>query len=257
MHMTRWIGASWLFLLLLAGCSPSNNGPAAENGPESTPLPPPLVSESTAAPVATLSPSGKATPDPGLATTGLSSPVSGPAAARPPASGASVSTDRLHYKPGETIVITVHRAADATIYPVPGEMGCPVITVQSLQDSSWEAMAICPWSGPDSALPGVQMRDLAWGFYLDTSGPAGQEAGSGQPAVPDTFEGDLSELPTLTPPPPGYSGPEVPRGPGRTDPGSSLVNALDPGTYRIVFAFVSGPGTVVTAVYSDPFVVGD
>lgn len=170
-----------------------------------------------------------------------------------------VTTDKLSYHRGESIVVTIHNELAAFIYAPRGQSYCSVVSVQRLDAEGWVAKDSCAARDPASdprSLVFMAPKSKTWG----TLGPAAQGSGTGgrvvsRPVTPSASTGNLPGLLPAEPWRPGESIPEIPEGEKRP-PFSALDGALEQGTYRVEFTFtvdsISGPKQTV---YSKAFTV--
>jgi hypothetical protein len=234
----------YLLVLLLTACSSSSGDSVSETEEAgvSPSLPAAQISQMTAVPVDGPSSAEKADPPT------VSTPVVAAADANAPI--ITVDTDRTSYGAGDDIQIEIRNYSPIAAYPVAGDSGCVSLTIQKKQDDEWGSQDLCLVSSGDG---GSALKEQSWEFVI--TGPALSD----QPTGPVVFDGDIRDLPTITPHPPGYSGPEVPRGPsGQVDPQSDAVRAasLGPGTYRIGFVYYQASiDGIMSAVYSPEFIV--
>lgn len=171
-----------------------------------------------------------------------------------------VTTDKLSYRSGELIVVTISNDLATIIYAPPGQTYCSVVSVQRLEAGRWVTAGSCAAGGRALFVtvgPKREMRGVL--------GPGAQDAGTqgvivSEPSRPSVFEGDLRRLPPAEPWKPGDPIREVPKGrippEGASLPFSALHNEIAPGTYRIEFSFRVGSTSGPTqTVYSAEFVV--
>ena len=165
-----------------------------------------------------------------------------------------VTTDKLSYRRGQPIFVTIRNDLSTVIYPSPRQRYCSVVNVQRLEAGQWVTQGSCPAGGPTAVsaiAPHSQMKG--------TVGPAAPDTGTQrpivtEPSVPGVFEGDVRTRPTAERWKPGDPIREVPRG---RIPFSVLRGEIDPGTYRIEFRFTVSPTSgPVQAAYSEKFVMG-
>jgi len=178
----------------------------------------------------------------------------------PPA--VQVTTDRRHYRRGESILVTISNALTTVLYAPLGQESCSITRVERLVAGQWEPQGACTPGGLTFFLavpPGSTMRGV-WrpgGPDFSLQGPLVSE-----PSVPGVSTPDVRTLPPAKPWQPGDPVREVPRGerpfPGQPPAVGTLAHALGAGTYRIAVHFLVGStsGSAHTA-YSEAFVVID
>lgn len=173
-----------------------------------------------------------------------------------------VITNKLSYRRGEPIIVTIRNGLHTVIYASRGGAYCSLVSVQRLEAGEWEAGSPTAASCPEISIS-IAPRSVMRGAL----GPTLKNSGAQRPIVseastPSLFQKDLRTLPTVEPWKPGDPIREVPKAgipPGAESiPFSALQSEISPGTYRINFSFklgsMSGPAQ---KVYSEEFVVTD
>jgi hypothetical protein len=172
----------------------------------------------------------------------------------------SVTTDKLTYRRGEPILVTITNGLSTVIYAVPAQVCCSIVSVHRRHDGRWVTEGVGPTAGPAFFIAIASKSKMT-----GTLGLVSQDADTGGPIVskpssPSVFEDDLRTLPTVEPWKPGDPIREVPRGgnpPGaNTVPFDALYSKIGPGTYRIVLGFTMDVTTgMIQTVYSKEFIV--
>ncbi|MDA2911627.1 hypothetical protein MYX04_11960 [Nitrospiraceae bacterium AH_259_D15_M11_P09] len=172
-----------------------------------------------------------------------------------------VTTNKLSYRHGEQIHVTISNDLRTVIYIPTGPTYCSVVSVQRLESGQWVTEGTCPAGGRPSFL-GIVPNGRGGGVLRPgPRAPGPQRPLVSEPSKPGVFEKDLRTLPTVKPWKPGDAIREVPRGGGilygeESLPFSPLLGEIGPGTYRILFRFtVDAPGGPVQTVYSKEFLI--
>lgn len=180
-----------------------------------------------------------------------------------PLTDVRVTTDKLSYRLGEPIVVTVDNDLSDPIYSLAGHTYCSMVTVQPLEGGGAGTEGACP-DGSQPALVIIPPRSQL-SAALD---PAAQEPGIigpivGQPVAPSQFDDDLRTLPTVEPWKPGDPIIVVPEGElDEPEPeifgASSADSPLAQGRYRVEFSFRVGSDLdLARTAYSLEFIVTD
>jgi hypothetical protein len=159
--------------------------------------------------------------------------------------GVAISTDKQRYRIGEPIWVSIKNARQDTVYLPAGSNMCSIVGVYRLEDGQWVAQDRCPTSAALAKVPipkGSQIRGiLGHGKASDYMvGPI-----VGPVTAPQTFEGDVKDLPKVPPWQPGDPTWEVPRGRllpnDRRPPFDALASRLGEGRYQIRTGYTIGP----------------
>jgi len=172
----------------------------------------------------------------------------------------SVTTDKLTYRFGEPIKVTIRNGLSTPIVTQAETHQCAIITVYRRVAGSWVALGSCPSGGAAAGLkvaPGTRVSGFLGPAHRETLviGPI-----VGAPVGPMVFEGDAGDLPTVKPWQPGDLTWVVPRGnPPELDRPvrlSSLESELGPGEYRVEFTYKTEKASEPpNMAYSDIFLV--
>jgi hypothetical protein len=172
-------------------------------------------------------------------------------------SGVAISTNKQRYRIGEMIWVTIKNAGQDTIYVPGGPNMCSIVSVYRLENGQWIAQDRCPTSIAPANVPipkGSQIKGkLGRGKAIDyIVGPI-----VGPLTAPQTFAGDVRDLPKVPPWQPGDPTWEVPRGGPLSDerrpPFNALASHLGEGRYQIRVGYTIGtvPGPMGKVVVSE------
>lgn len=171
-----------------------------------------------------------------------------------------VTTDKLSYRRGQPILVTIRNHLSSVIYALSDQTDCSIVSVQRLKAGHWETLGACPTKGLVSVVLIAPKSQITGTLGPQTSGVQGPTVSL--PTKPEMMDRDLRTLPPQKPWQPGDPVSEVPQAlsPPKFESlrPSALESEIAPGRYRIEFSFTvgstSGP---VQSVYSQEFVIID
>ena len=160
------------------------------------------------------------------------------ARASEPSPSVTIATDKLIYRRGEPIQVTIRNDSATVVYFEANHASC-VVGIYRLTAGEWIPEGICPQTRGTAFLllapGGVLIAVLGAIAPPDIQGPI-----VGGPTTPDVSTQDLRTLPVEPPLP---SGPSRERTQGILEPESGLGTAsglLAPGTYRLELKVMLG-----------------
>ena len=169
-----------------------------------------------------------------------------------------VLTDKATYARGERIIVTIHNELKTFLYAPSRQPYCSVISVQRLEGGKWVPKESCvtPVPSDPPSFIAIAPRSRTWGTLGEAArGQKPQGTIVSEPVKPFATEKGLGPPPPAEPWKPGEPIPEIPEG-GLRPLFSALDGVLQPGTYRIEFAFTVGAVRGPTqTVYSKEFLV--
>lgn len=166
-----------------------------------------------------------------------------------------VVTDKLSYRRGEPIVVTIRNDLTTTIYAPPQGTLCALLLLERRDAGQWLMEDPCPNKPAVHRISLPPKGVLQGRLSLALQEKGGHDPEVGQPVAPDVFKGDVRSLPPAPAWKPGDPVYEVPRG---TLSFSGRRAGLTPGTYRLAFRFTTEPtGGPVQVAYTEEFVVAE
>lgn len=141
-------------------------------------------------------------PQPGTSSSATSTVSSSPPPATPSSTTAGASgqqtseqvtltLNRQHYSPGDTITVTIHNGLSQMIWSADHKTACTVVAAERLQNGQWVAMGLCRLETPTRmvALPAASatvqsFATIGWpsGTYRVTLSYGGGDEGAGSPS---------------------------------------------------------------------------
>jgi len=140
------IGSTWLFIILLIGCSQapqSVSSVTVEDVPTTTA---PTAAATFATSAATTS---QTNPTPTRTAVSIP-PVDMTQIPTPPAinQGVSLTTDQQQYQAGEMIRVSIRNGLSVPIYGFTGQTYCSIVTVERKEGDSWQEQELCVAGAP-------------------------------------------------------------------------------------------------------------
>ncbi|MGH6933567.1 MAG: hypothetical protein ACREEE_14165 [Dongiaceae bacterium] len=178
-----------------------------------------------------------------------------------PTSDISIRIDRVGYRVGEPIHVTILNNGMQTVVVPAGPLACALIIVEQRYNDRWQAIGHC--RPPALAIEEIELPPAArLEGNLGSRGNEGFVLGpiKGDPVAPQVLAGGLGGLPNADP---NQIVSDVPEGEARAGfqrrPFSSILRALVPGQYRIIVQYEVTPsaGLEIRRAYSPVFAVTD
>lgn len=180
----------------------------------------------------------------------------------PPPPAVRVTTDKLSYRRGEPILVTIRNDLSTAIYVPIDQTHCSVVSLQRREAGRWETREPCTAEGPTLFIAIAPNGEMQGAAGRAAEGSRIESPVVSEPSRPGVFEGDVRKLPPVEPWKPGDPIREVPkRGDppeGQFPPFSTVRGEIASGTYRIELRFrlAASLGPERT-IYSKEFVVLD
>jgi hypothetical protein len=103
----------------------------------------------------------------------------------------TLTLNKQHYSPGDTITVTIHNGLSQMIWSADHKTACTVVAAERLQNGQWEVMGLCRLETPTRmvALPATSatvqpFATTGWpsGTYRVTLSYGGGDEGTGSPS---------------------------------------------------------------------------